>query len=100
VPTYPDGSRIEENRLTLWKALETAGPTGLTKPEAVKQGICNHHTTINPWLAQWVRSGWVEENGKRDRGVVYVLTAAHHTPAPAPDAADTSKETASCPASM
>lgn len=98
VPTYPDGSRIEENRLELWQALEKAGPEGLTKPEAVRRGICNHHTSINPWLAQWVRQGWVEETGKRDRAVVFVLTAAQH--APAPEASATSKENASCPASM
>ncbi|MFE1206278.1 hypothetical protein ACFW5V_31845 [Streptomyces sp. NPDC058762] len=98
VPTYPDGSRIEDNRLTLWRALEKAGPEGLTKPEAVKRGICNHHTSIGPWLAQWVRAGWVEEASKRERAVVYVLTAAQH--APAPEAPATDEENPACPASL
>ncbi|MER7952063.1 FtsK/SpoIIIE domain-containing protein [Streptomyces sp. NPDC096079] len=97
VPTYPDGSRIESNRLPLWQALEKAGQEGLTKPEAVRRGICNHHTSIAPWLSQWVGAGWVEESSKRDRAVVYVLTAAQHTPVP--EAPAFSKENVSCPAS-
>ncbi|WP_406730709.1 FtsK/SpoIIIE domain-containing protein [Streptomyces sp. NBC_01794] len=98
VPTFPDGSRIPENRQVLWKALETAGPEGLTKPEAVRQGICNHHTSIGPWLSQWVARGWVEEADRRDRAVVYVLTAAQHTPAP--EAPATHEEHPACPASL
>lgn len=97
VPMYPDGSRIEDNRLDLWRALEKAGPEGLTKGEAVRMGICNHHSSISPWLSQWVGQGWVEENGKRDRSVIFVLTAAQHTPEA--DVDDTSKENA-CPASL
>ncbi|MFI7415320.1 FtsK/SpoIIIE domain-containing protein [Streptomyces sp. NPDC049627] len=80
VPTYPDGSRIEENRLEMWQALEKAGPEGLTKGEAVRMGICNHHSTITPWLNQWLAQGWVEESGKRDRSVVFVLSAPQYTP--------------------
>ncbi|MFK0279502.1 FtsK/SpoIIIE domain-containing protein [Streptomyces sp. NPDC090499] len=98
VPTYPDGSRIEENRLRLWQALEKAGPEGLTKPEAVKRGICNHHTSIGPWLSQWVSAGWVEETGTRNRAVVFVLTAAQHTPAP--EAPATNEEAVSWPVSQ
>ncbi|MFF8696204.1 FtsK/SpoIIIE domain-containing protein [Streptomyces sp. NPDC015144] len=98
VPTYPDGSRIEENRLEMWRALEKAGPEGLTKGEAVRMGICNHHSSISPWLSQWVAQGWVEENGKRDRSVVFVLSAAQHTPVT--EAPAKSKENASCPVSM
>ncbi|MFC3348513.1 hypothetical protein ACFOOM_13995 [Streptomyces echinoruber] len=98
VPTFPDGSRISDNRLPLWQALEKAGPEGLTKPEAVKRGICNYHTSIGPWLAQWVAAGWVEEADKRDQAVVYVLTAAQHTPATAAPA--TGEESPACPASL
>ncbi|MFD3479887.1 hypothetical protein [Streptomyces sp. NPDC058695] len=97
VPTYPDGSRIGDNRLPLWQALEKAGPEGLTKPEAVRNGICNHHTSIAPWLSQWVGQGWVREDSKRERAIVHVLTAAQHRPAPE---ATVSKESASCTASM
>jgi S-DNA-T family DNA segregation ATPase FtsK/SpoIIIE len=61
-------------------------------------GICNHHSSISPWLSQWVGQGWVQESGKRDRSVVFVLAAAQHTPV-AEVPAD-SKENASCPASM
>ncbi|MER6109350.1 hypothetical protein [Streptomyces hirsutus] len=98
VPVFPDGSRIPENRQTLWEALEKAGPEGLTKPEAVRAGICNHHTSIGPWLSQWVAAGWVEEDGKRDRAIVYVLTAAQHTPAP--EASTTSEESTACRTSL
>ncbi|MFE3644832.1 hypothetical protein ACFXOM_28300 [Streptomyces sp. NPDC059169] len=98
VPTFPDGSRVPDNRLPLWQALEKAGPEGLTKPEAVKRGICNHHTSIGPWLSQWVTAGWVEEADKRDRAVVYVLTAARH--APTPEATVTDEENPACPASL
>ena len=94
VPTFPDGSRIPENRQPLWEALEKAGPEGLTKPEAVSRGICNHHTSIGPWLSQWVSAGWVTEDGKRNRAVVYVLTAARHTPAPEASVVD--EESTAC----
>jgi hypothetical protein len=40
----------------------------------------------------------VQETGKRDRAVVFVLANAQHTPVT--DAADDSKENASCPATM
>ncbi|MFF1600781.1 FtsK/SpoIIIE domain-containing protein [Streptomyces mirabilis] len=98
VPMYPDGSRIEDNRLELWRALEKAGPEGLTKGEAVRMGICNHHSSISPWLSQWVGQGWVAESGKRDRSVIFILTAAQHTPEA--DVDDTSKESSACPASL
>ncbi|MEE1764383.1 FtsK/SpoIIIE domain-containing protein [Streptomyces sp. SP18BB07] len=98
VPKFPDGSRIPDNRLQLWQALEKAGPEGLTKPEAVRLGICNHHTSIGPWLSQWVAKGWVEDADKRDRAVVYVLTAARHTPAP--EAPASTEENPACPASL
>lgn len=98
VPTFPDGSRIPDNRLPLWQALEKAGPEGLTKPEAVRRGICNHHTSIGPWLSQWVGQGWLQETDKRDRAVVYVLTAAAHTPAT--EAPATDEESPACPASL
>ncbi|MET8696930.1 hypothetical protein ABZV65_30820 [Streptomyces bauhiniae] len=98
VPTFPDGSRVPDNRLPLWQALEKAGPEGLTKPEAVRRGICNHHTSIGPYLAQWVTQGWVEEDGKRDRAIVYVLTAAQHSPAAETPATD--EESTACPASL
>ncbi|GAA2439516.1 FtsK/SpoIIIE domain-containing protein [Streptomyces glaucus] len=98
VPTFPDGSRIPENRQPLWEALQQAGPQGLTKPEAVRRGICNHHTSIAPWLAQWITAGWVQEDGKRDRAVVYVLTAARH--APTPEASVTDEESTACRTSL
>ncbi|MFN1193334.1 FtsK/SpoIIIE domain-containing protein [[Kitasatospora] papulosa] len=95
VPTFPDGSRIPENRLPLWQALEKAGPEGLTKPEAVRRGICNHHTSIGPWLSQWVAKGWLETD-KRDRAIAYILTADAHTPTPEA----TNEESSACPASL
>ncbi|MER5843469.1 hypothetical protein ABT099_24865 [Streptomyces prasinus] len=98
VPVFPDGSRIPENRQPLWEALEKAGPEGLTKPEAVRAGICNHHTSIGPWLSQGVAASWVEEDGKRDRAIVYVLTAAQY--APAPEASTTSEESTACRTSL
>ncbi|MET9776194.1 FtsK/SpoIIIE domain-containing protein [Streptomyces sp. NPDC006367] len=97
VPLFPDGSRIPDNRLPLWEALEKAGPEGLTKPEAVARGICNHHTSIGPWLSQWVAQGWVEEADKRNRAVVYVLTAGQHTPVPE---ASTDEESTACRTSL
>ncbi|WP_328491266.1 FtsK/SpoIIIE domain-containing protein [Streptomyces zaomyceticus] len=98
VPTYPDGSRIEENRLPLWRALEKAGPEGLTKSEAVRMGLCNHHSSISPWLSQWVGQGWVQEAGKRERAVIFVLANAQHTPVP--ESVSTSEENPACPASL
>ncbi|MFG2864667.1 FtsK/SpoIIIE domain-containing protein [Streptomyces sioyaensis] len=80
VPTFPDGSRIPDNRLALWEALQKAGPEGLTLPEAVAQGIAGHRTSVQGPVSQWVAKGWVDDSGTRGRAKVYVLTAADHTP--------------------
>ncbi|MGG7574138.1 FtsK/SpoIIIE domain-containing protein [Streptomyces sirii] len=82
VPTFPDGSRIPDNRLALWEALQKAGPEGLTLQEAVAQGIAGHRTSVQGPISQWVAKGWVDDSGSRGRAKVYVLTAAEHTPMP------------------
>ncbi|MFD3514867.1 FtsK/SpoIIIE domain-containing protein [Streptomyces sp. NPDC058657] len=80
VPTFPDGSRIPDNRLGFWEALQKAGPKGLTLPEAVAQGLAGHRTSVQGPFSQWVTKGWVDDSGTRDRAKVYVLTASEHTP--------------------
>ncbi|WP_413100868.1 FtsK/SpoIIIE domain-containing protein [Streptomyces sp. Inha503] len=82
VPTFPDGSRIPDNRLALWEALRKAGPGGLTLQEAVAQGIAGHRTSVQGPISQWVAKGWVDDSGVRGRAKVYVLTATEHAPAP------------------
>ncbi|MEV8388871.1 MULTISPECIES: hypothetical protein [unclassified Streptomyces] len=80
VPTFPDGSRIPDNRLALWEALQKAGPEGLTLQQAVAQGIAGHRTSVQGPISQWVAKGWVGDSGSRGRAKVYVLVAADHTP--------------------
>ncbi|MFE0059956.1 FtsK/SpoIIIE domain-containing protein [Streptomyces sp. NPDC059003] len=82
VPTFPDGSRIPDNRLALWEALQKAGPEGLTLQEAVAQGLAGHRTSVQGPVSQWVAKGWVDDSGTRGRAKVYALTAAEHTPTP------------------
>lgn len=84
VPTFPDGSRIPDNRLELWEALEKAGSEGLTLQEAVAQGLAGHRTSVQGPVSQWVAKGWVDDSGTRGRAKVYVLTAAEHTPTTVP----------------
>ncbi|MFJ4988772.1 FtsK/SpoIIIE domain-containing protein [Streptomyces sp. NPDC088732] len=97
VPTYPDGSRIPDNRLELWEALREAGAEGLTLQEAVAQGIAGHRTSVQGPVSQWVAQGWVDDSGKRGQAKTYVLTATAHIPVPA---TTTATEEDACPASL
>lgn len=80
VPTFPDGSRIPDNRLELWEALQKAGPEGLTLQEAVAQGLAGHRTSVQGPVSQWVAKGWVDDSGIRGRAKVYILTASERAP--------------------
>ncbi|OEJ21073.1 FtsK/SpoIIIE domain-containing protein [Streptomyces subrutilus] len=97
VPTFPDGSRIPENRTAVWEALQKAGPDGLTKPEMVAAGLAGHGTSLQGPLSQWVAKGWVDDTGKRGQAKVYVFSAPAHTPADTSPTAE--KENSACPAS-
>lgn len=99
VPTFPDGSRIPDNRIALWEALQQAGDGGLTLQDAVAAGIANHRTSVQGPMAQWVAKGWVDDSGKKGQAKNYVLVAAAHTPAPA-SLPTASKENPACPASL
>lgn len=98
VPTYPDGTRIPENRQELWEALVKAGPEGLTKPQMVAAGLAGHGTSLQAPLSQWVAQGWLDDTGKSGQAKLYVLTAAEHTPAP--EAPATDKENATWSANL
>jgi S-DNA-T family DNA segregation ATPase FtsK/SpoIIIE len=98
VPTFPDGSRIPDNRLPLWEALQKAGPEGVTKPQLVADGIAGHGSSLTQPLAQWTAKGWLNDDGKRGQAKVWVLVAEAHTPAP--EAPATDKESPACPASL
>lgn len=98
VPTFPDGSRIPENRLALWQALQNAGPDGVTKPELVSNEIAGHGSSLTAPLTQWTNKGWLDDTGKRGQAKVWVLVAETHTPAPEVPA--TEEESPAWPSSL
>ncbi|PNG22354.1 hypothetical protein, partial [Streptomyces cahuitamycinicus] len=81
VPTFPDGSRIPDNRIALWEALQKAGPEGVTKPDLVADGIVGHGSSATQPLTQWTKKGWLDDTGKRGQAKVWRLVAGAHTPA-------------------
>ncbi|MEU2909171.1 FtsK/SpoIIIE domain-containing protein [Streptomyces massasporeus] len=98
VPTFPDGSRIPDNRIALWEALQKAGPDGVTKPELVADDIVGHGSSATQPLTQWTKKGWLDDSGKRGQAKVWRLVAVAHTPRP--EVTSTDEENSACPASL
>lgn len=75
VPTFPDGTRIPDNRIALWQAMDQAGPGGFTINDLVALALpgYNHRTSVDGPLQQWRRAGWVVENGKSNRAQLFAL---------------------------
>lgn len=75
VPTFPDGSRIPDNRVQLWEAMDRAGGGGFTINDLVALGMpgYNARTSVDGPLQQWRRSGWVIEIGKHGRAQLFAL---------------------------
>ena len=76
VPTFPDGTRIPDNRVQLWQAMDQAGGGGFTINDLVALGMpgYNARTSVDGPLQQWRRSGWVVEIGKHGRAQLFALT--------------------------
>lgn len=81
VPCFPDGSRIPDNRVELWQAMDQAGGDGFTINDLVALGLpgYNARTSVDGPLQQWRRAGWVVEIGKHGRAQLFAL--ARHTKA-------------------
>lgn len=75
VPTFPDGTRIPDNRVPLWHALDRAGAEGCTINDLVALSMpgYNHRTSVDGPLQQWRRLGWVVEIGKHQRAQLFAL---------------------------
>jgi DNA segregation ATPase FtsK/SpoIIIE, S-DNA-T family len=75
VPTFPDGSRIPDNRIQLWEAMDRAGSGGFTINDLVALAMPGYqaHTGVDGPLQQWRRAGWVVEIGKHHRAQLFVL---------------------------
>ena len=75
VPCFPDGTRIPENRVQLWEAMDRAGSGGFTINDLVALGMAgyNARTSVDGPLQQWRRAGWVLEIGKHGRAQLFAL---------------------------
>lgn len=76
VPCFPDGSRIPDNRVQLWQAMDRAGSGGFTINDLVALGMPGYQarTSVDGPLQQWRRAGWVVEIGKHGRAQLFALT--------------------------
>ncbi|MER7937894.1 MULTISPECIES: FtsK/SpoIIIE domain-containing protein [unclassified Streptomyces] len=103
VPVLPDGTVMDERTEALWRALEQAGPEGITIDNLVALGLpeFNARSSVNGPLSQWRHKGWVEEAGKQGRAMGYrlaprttaVIGAEEQTTA-------INEEAAACPVSL
>lgn len=75
VPTFPDGTRIPDNRVQLWQAMDRAGTGGFTINDLVALGMpgYNARTSVDGPLQQWRRAEWVVEIGKHGRAQLFAL---------------------------
>jgi S-DNA-T family DNA segregation ATPase FtsK/SpoIIIE len=75
VPCFPDGTRIPDNRVGLWQAMDRAGGGGFTINDLVALGLPGYsaRTSVDGPLQQWRRSGWVVEIGKHGRAQLFAL---------------------------
>lgn len=75
VPCFPDGTRIPDNRVQLWQAMDRAGSGGFTINDLVALGMEGYsaRTSVDGPLQQWRRSGWVVEIGKHGRAQLFAL---------------------------
>jgi S-DNA-T family DNA segregation ATPase FtsK/SpoIIIE len=75
VPCFPDGTRIPDNRVQLWEAMDRAGSGGFTINDLVALGMAgyNARTSVDGPLQQWRRAGWVLEIGKHGRAQLFAL---------------------------
>lgn len=81
VPCFPDGTRIPDNRLPLWQALDARGREGATITDLVALALPGYQarTSVDGPLQQWRSRGWVVQVGVRNRAAVFAL--ARHTQA-------------------
>ncbi|MDX2697594.1 FtsK/SpoIIIE domain-containing protein [Streptomyces ipomoeae] len=75
VPCFPDGTRIPDNRVQLWEAMDRAGSGGFTINDLVALGMPGYsaRTSVDGPLQQWRRAGWVLEIGKHGRAQLFAL---------------------------
>lgn len=75
VPCFPDGTRIPDHRLPLWRAMDQAGPQGFTINDLVALSLPNYNarTSVDGPLQQWRRAGWVTEIGRNNRAQLFAL---------------------------
>lgn len=75
VPCFPDGTRIPDNRVQLWQAMDRAGAGGFTINDLVALGMPGYsaRTSVDGPLQQWRRAGWVVEIGKHGRAQLFAL---------------------------
>jgi hypothetical protein len=74
VPTFPDGSEMPDERVeALWRAIEKAGPKGVTYSDLVALDLPDFRarSSIDGYVLKWRRKGWVEEAGKQGRAMAY-----------------------------
>lgn len=76
VPCYPDGSRIPENRVQLWQAVDRRGAQGVTINNLIGDGLegLNTRTAISDPIQAWKAKGWVVEIGTaEDRSKLFAV---------------------------
>jgi len=79
VPTYPDGTRIPDNRVGLWQAIDRRGAAGVTINGLIADGIdgLNTRTAISDPIQTWRARGWVVEVGQADDRSKLFAVARH-----------------------
>lgn len=76
VPTFPDGTRIPNNRVGLWQAIDQRGAAGVTINGLLGDGLdgLNARTAISDPIQTWKARGWVVEIGQtEDRSKLFAL---------------------------
>ncbi|WP_407992394.1 FtsK/SpoIIIE domain-containing protein [Kitasatospora sp. CMC57] len=76
VPCFPDGSRIPDNRLALWQAIDRRGAEGITINGLLGEGLVglNTRTAISDPIQAWKARGWLIEIGTTaDRSKVFAV---------------------------
>jgi S-DNA-T family DNA segregation ATPase FtsK/SpoIIIE len=76
VPTYPDGSRIPDNRVALWQAVDRRGAQGVTINNLIGDGLdgLNTRTAISDPIQAWKAKGWIVEIGTaEDRSKLFAV---------------------------
>ncbi|MGW2371681.1 FtsK/SpoIIIE domain-containing protein [Kitasatospora sp. NPDC001683] len=78
VPAYPDGTRIPDNRVELWQAIDRRGASGVTINGLLADGLTglNTRTSISDPVQTWKARGWVVEVGvAEDRSKIFAVAS-------------------------